>query len=449
MKKIALYILIVATIMLSACAGKTEQPPVASESAPETQQAAQTTVEQPTTAEPVEITFMAWGAPEELEVWQKIADEFHAANPNITVKMDVSDWDSYWTKLETLFAGGTPPDTFAMDAPLFLDWQSRGTLLNLQKYIDATPGFLENFYPGPLQGYQLPDGYYGLPRDFQTIVMFYNKTMFDAANQPYPKEGWSWEDLRQMAKNLTMDTDEDGKPEQYGYSCDLWDMELCWSEAIWANGGEVINADYSKTLIGEPAARQAWQTFWDMIYTDKSMPDTIAAGEIGYDLFQAGSVALWPMGHWAVPGYAGVDFAWDVALMPKGSGGQATSVNSAGFVIAKDAKNPDAAWEFIKFALSEEGQKLLTEMGLAIPVLKSVAESPTFLEQKVGDREINQQVFLDSLAFARIKPIFKGYTMWADAVGNGMAPIWSGEAELGPTLDQVVQDADKVLAEQK
>ena len=133
-----------------------------------------------------DITFMAWGAPEELAVWQKIADEFHAANPKITVKMDVSDWDSYWTKLDTLFAGGTPPDVFAMDGPLYLDWQSRDVLLNLQPYIDKASGFLDGFYPQTLQGYKASDGYYGLPRDFQTIALFYNKDMFDAAGVAYP-----------------------------------------------------------------------------------------------------------------------------------------------------------------------------------------------------------------------------------------------------------------------
>ena len=68
-----------------------------------------------------------------------------------------------------------------MDAPLFLDWQSRGALLNLQPYIDANPGFLDGFYPQTLTAYKTADGYYGLPRDFQTIVLFYNKDMFDAA----------------------------------------------------------------------------------------------------------------------------------------------------------------------------------------------------------------------------------------------------------------------------
>jgi len=396
----------------------------------------------------VELTFMAWGSPEELVVWQKLADEFNAANPNITMSMDVSDWDSYWTKLDTLFAGKTPPDVFAMDAPLFLDWQSRGVLLNLQPYIDATPGFLDGIYEGPLKGYKLSDGYYGLPRDFQTIVMFYNKDMFDAAGLPYPKESWTWSDLQQAAKQLTKDNNGDGKTDQYGFSCDLWDMELCWSEAIWSYGGDVISSDFTKTLIGEPKTREAWKVFHDMMFVDKSMPDTIAAGEFGLDLFQAGVVALWPMGHWAIPDYAEVKFKWDVAPMPTGPAGQATSVNSAGFVVAKDSKHPQETWEFVKFALSQTGQTRLTELGLAIPVLKSVAESPTFLDQKVGEMSINQKVFLDSIAFAHMKPIFKGYTLWADTVGNGMATIWTGESDLDTTLDQVVVEADKVLAEE-
>jgi len=424
MKRNLLFVLLIVALLISSCGKKSASGPVA-------------------------ITFMAWGAPEELEVWQKIADEFHAANSNITVNMDVSDWESYWTKLDTLFAGGTPPDVFAMDAPLYLDWQSRDVLLNLQPYINKASGFLDNFYTQPLEGYKVSGSYYGMPRDFQTIVLFYNKDMFDAAGVAYPTASWTWEDLRTAAKKLALDKNGDGTIDQYGFSCDLWDMELCWSEAIWSYGGDVINADRTKTLLGESKARQAWQLFHDMIFVDKSMPDTIAAGEYGGDLFQAGVVAMWPMGHWAVPGYATVEFQWDVAPMPAGPAGQATSVNSAGFVVAKASKNADAAWKFIQFALSQTGQTRLTELGFAIPVLKSVAESPVFLQAKVGDRTINQQVFLDSLKYARVKPIFKGYTLWADAIGNGIATIWTGESELDQTLDAAIVEADKILSEEK
>jgi multiple sugar transport system substrate-binding protein len=48
-----------------------------------------------------------------------------------------------------------------------------------------------------------------------------------------------------------------------------------------------------------------------------------------------------------------------------------------------------------------------------------------------------------------MKPVFKGYDEWASAIGDGMASIWTGEAELGPTLDTVIPAADEVLAKNK
>lgn len=82
-------------------------------------------------------------------------------------------------------------------------------------------------------------------------------------------------------------------------------------------------------------------------------------------------------------------------------------------------------------------------MGFACPVLKSVAESDAFLKQSTP---INQKIFIDSLAFAHMKPVFKGYDEWSSAVGDGLTPMWNGEAELNPTLDSIVKSADEVLA---
>jgi multiple sugar transport system substrate-binding protein len=429
MKKL-MFVLVIASLMIAACGGGAK--PAATE--------APASVE-----EPVEITFTMWGAPEEQAVWQAVVDDFHKANPNITVKVDVSDWDSYWTKLNTLVAGGTPPDVFAMDAPLFLDWQSRGALLNLQPYIDANPGFLDGFYPQTLTAYKTTDGYFGLPRDFQTIVLFYNKDMFDAAGVPYPTADWTYDDLLAAAKNLTLDTNNDGKIEQYGFWSDTWDMELLWSEAIWAYGGDIISADHMKTLIGEGGARDAWK-YIDSLYKEGVMPGPTTAGEFGGDLFQSGMAAMTTIGHWAVPGYVQAGINFNVVPMPNGPAARATSVNSAGFVVSKDSKNKDAAFEFIKFALSEAGQKRLAELGFAIPVLKSVAESDAYLKQP-GD--IDQRVFLDSVDFAKMKPVFKGYEEWAGVVGDGLIPVWDGDAELDPTLDEVVVSADEVLAKNK
>ncbi len=435
MKNRLLVLTVLVGLLLTACGGA---PPTVTTAPP----AAAPATSAPAAAAPATISMMMWGDPAELDVWNQIVADFHAAKPNITVNVEVSDWDSYWTKLKTLLAANTPPDVFAMDAPLYLDYQSRDVLLNLQPYLDQNPGMLDGVYPQTLEAYKTSTGMYGLPRDFQTIVLFYNKDMFDAAKVAYPTASWTYDDLRKAAKELTK-VGSDGKISQFGFYADPWDMELIWSEAIWAYGGDIINADHTKTLIAEPNALKAWQLLHDMMFVDKSYPDTTTAGEYGGDPFLAGVAAMTTIGHWAVPGYAEASFKWDVAPMPKGPAGQATSVNSAGFVVGKASKNPDAAFEFLKYVLSEPAQKRLAELGFACPVLESVAQSDSFLKQATG---IDEKVFLDSLAFAHMKPVFKGYDAWSSAIGDGMATIWTGETELVPTLNDAVKAADEVLA---
>ena len=423
MKKIVLSLAMVAVLLLTSCGGQAAAP-----------------------AGKTELSFMMWGDPAELTVWKQIVADFEAANPTITVSVEVSDWDSYWTKLKTLLAAQTPPDMFAIDAPLYLDYQSKGVLLDLQPYLDKNPGMLDGLYPQTLTAYKTPQGYFGLPRDFQTIVLFYNKDMFDKAGMAYPTADWTWDDLRAAAKKLTTATGADGKTKQYGFSFDMWDMEPGWSEAVWSYGGDILNADRTKTMLGDPAARQAWQLLYDMTFVDKSVPDSNTSGQYGGDTFLAGVSAMTALGHWVVPGYADAKLNFDAAPMPKGPAGRFTSVNSAGFVIAKGSKHPAEAFSFLKFVLSSAGQTRLAELGFACPVLKSIAESPTFLKQKIN---INQQVFLDALQYSRMKPVFKGYDEWASAVGDGMAPVWRGEADLNKTLDEVVVAADAVLAKNK
>ncbi|MBX3066577.1 MAG: sugar ABC transporter substrate-binding protein [Anaerolineae bacterium] len=394
-------------------------------------------------AQDIQLSYMMWGSPEELQVWQTIVDEFQAANPGIKVDVDVSDWGAYWDKLRTLFAGSTPPDVFAMDAPLYPDWQSRGALLNLQPYLDKSPDLLADVYPVTLETYKRDDGYYGLPRDFQTIVLFYNKDLFDAAGVAYPTDDWTMDDLRTAAKALTKDNDGDGFTDQWGFSTDLYDMELFWSGALWGYGGEVISADRTKTLLGDGTARDAWHFISDLVTVDKSVPTPEQIAQFG-DPFGAGVAAMTTYGHWVVPEYANLPFKWDVAAFPAGPAGRATSINSAGFVVAAGSKNPDAAWKFLEYAIGPSGQTRLTELGFAIPILKSVAESPIYLEQTSAP--INHKVFLDAVGYAHPKPAFKGYEEWAAVVGDTLTRAWNGEIGIDEALDEIVPNADSVLA---
>ncbi len=193
-RRVLSFGLLALMLLVTACSPAATQAPVANPPADNNQQAAAPTTapteakaaEPPKSGAPVELTFSVWGDPQELTILQSLADDFSKENPNVKITVTVSDWDTYWDKLQTQLAAGTPPDVFAMDAPLYPDYQSRGVMLGLQNYIDRDSFSLDDYYPAALQCYKTPDGYYGLPRDIQPSVLYYNKDMFDAAGVPYP-----------------------------------------------------------------------------------------------------------------------------------------------------------------------------------------------------------------------------------------------------------------------
>jgi len=389
------------------------------------------------------LSFMMWGMPEEFKVYQQIIASFEKQNKDISIKATLVDWDTYWDKLQTQLAGGNPPDVFAMDAPYYPDYYSRRQLLNLKPMIDKEPGFLDDFFPITLQAYKKPDGIFGLPRDFQTIVLYYNKDRFKAAGLKEPDDTWTWQTFREACKKLTVDANKDGKPEKWGVWLDLSDMELIWSALIWQNGGDILNADYTKTLLNQPAAIEALQFAADLMYRDKVAPDHGRSLNQFGDSFKTGISAMTTTGHWMVPEYSQIkSFKWDVAPLPKGKV-RATSVNCAGFVIAKATKMPDAAWRFVKYVCGPEGQAELTKLGFACPVSKKIAYGDIYLKQAT---KIKHKVFLDALSYAHIKPSFVGFYQYSQILNEGMDVIWYNKktaqdevAELVPKLDALLK----------
>ncbi len=446
----SLTMLAIVAVLVAACGGSTATTAPAASSATQPSQAVPSVA--PSTAAsiapsdagytgpPTTISYSIWGDPTEIKNQQAIVDAFHVANPNITVKVDVSDWDPYWDKLKTSIAGGAAPDVFAMDGPLFPDYQSRDVLLDLKPYIDRDGYDLGQLADQAVADFTTADGQFGLPRDLNVVALYYNKKMFDAAGIPYPDETWDWAKLVEVAKKLTIRS-ADGKTSQWGLYSETTDMENFWSELVWQNGGDIVSADKKTNLIGSDAAAGGLQFLQDLIWKDKVMPDpTIWPADSG-DAFEQGKAAMEANGSWLVATdiAAGLDFG--IAPLPKGSAGQATSINPTGAVVYKGTKNPDAAWQFVKYLASPAAQTKLMELKSSMPANKEVLTGP-FSTSFDGAK-----VLADSIAYAHIKPSFKGYDEWTTTLQNELdanvftAPTKTPKqaiADVLPKLDQIL-----------
>ena len=395
------------------------------------------------TGPPATISYSIWGDPQEIKNQQAIVDAFHAANPDITVKVDVSDWEPYWDKLKTGIAGGAAPDVFAMDGPLFPDYQSRDVLLDLKPYIDRDGYDLGQLADQAVADFTTPDGQFGLPRDLNVVALYYNKKMFDAAGIPYPDDTWDWAKLVEVAKQLTI-RDAAGKVSQWGLYTETTDMENYWSELVWQNGGDIISADHKTSLVASDQAAGGFQFLQDLVWKDKVVPETALWPADSGDAFEQGKAAMEANGSWLVATHqaAGLDFG--IAPLPKGPAGRATSINPTGAVVYKNSKNPDAAWQFVKYLASPAAQTKLMELRASMPANKEVLAGP-FSTSFDGAK-----VLADAIAYAHLKPSFKGYDEWTTILQNELAAsVFDAPKKTAKqALTDVLPQLDGILASQ-
>ena len=451
-----LAVLIGATVLVvAACGGSSASPSGAGSTAIPTAAAASAAAAPPSAAAPsaaasdagytgpeATITYSIWGDPQEIKSQQAIVDAFHVANPKITVKVTVSDWEPYWDKLQTSIAGGDAPDVFAMDGPLFPDYQTRDVLLDLKPFIDRDGYDLGQLADQAVADFTTPDGQFGLPRDLNVVALYYNKKMFDAAGIPYPDDTWDWAKLADVAKKLTI-KGADGKVSQWGFYTESTDMENYWSELVWQNGGDIISADHKSSLVGSDQAAAGIQVLQDLIWKDKVMPDASITDALG-DAFEQGQAAMESNGSWLVATHqaAGLDFG--IAPLPKGPAGQATSINPTGAVVYKNTKNADAAWTFVKYLASPPAQTMIMQLKASLPANKEVL-SGAFATAYDGSK-----VLADAISYAKLKPSFKGYNEWTTALQTELdANVFTEPKKTAKqALTDVLPSLDEILASQ-
>ena len=264
-----------------------------------------------------------------------------------------------------------------------------------------------------------------IPRYMITVVHYFNQDMFDRAGlanplQLDPAGDWTYATLRDIAKKLTIRTGD--QVQQWGFTTDT-DGYRTLTTWVRAHGGDWYDPNNPLNFIGdEGGAVEALSLLQEMIWVDGSThPEYIT------DEFRAGNVAIAEDGIHAVLGRydvaIGNSFNWNIAPAPVGPNGRKSYSGDDGFVIWRNTPNPEAAWRFVKFLTSKEGQ----EINIAYEGLAPVRRSAFPAYQRLTD-QYNLEVLLTNMADAGL-PIF------ADMPGN-VAAISSA---ITGVLDRVME----------
>lgn len=397
--------------------------------------------EKAASSEPATITYAIWDKNQEPGM-RAIADAFEAKNPNIKVKIEVTGWDQYWTKLEAGATGGALPDVFWMHTNNFVKYASSGMLMDLTDKVKSSKDVDLNNFPKGLVDATVQDGKtYGLPKDYDTIGLWYNKAMFDEAKIAYPDATWDWKKLQEVAKKLT-------NPAKgiYGFAAPE-DAQQGYYNFIYQNGGNVISADKKKSGFDSAATKEAIQFDVDFSLKDKSSPTQQQFADTGFGaMFQSGKVAMCLFGSWMVSEFKANDYVktnCDVAVIPQGKQ-KATIYNGLQNAAAAKGKYTEQSWKFIEFMGTKEANVIQAEKGAAIPAFNGTSQP--WVDYSKG---FNLKAYPEMLSYAVPVPTSKTAAKWKEYENDILKKVWTKELTVEEGCNQLANKMNETLATEK
>ena len=390
--------------------------------------------------EEYDLSFMVFGDPAELAAYETLVDTFHQEHPDIRVQLrHIPAQGDYRRRLATDFSGGAPPDVMLLNYRRFALFADQGGLEPLGGYLDDSPLIAErDFFEPAIASFYYEGQLWCVPQNVSSLVVYYNKALFDAAGIPYPADEWTRDDFVTIARALTVDEDGDGRPEQYGAGIAANLFRL--APFIWQNGGQLVDdaAHPTRLMLDSPEALAAMQWLIDLQTKEGVVPDAAAeAVESSERRFLNGRLALYFNSRRGVPTYrTTAPFDWDVLPLPAG-GIPSGILHSDGYCMAARTANKAAAWTFIEFANSVQGQEIVAASGRTVPSLTAVANSSIFLDP--AQPPANSRVYVDTVPQLGHVPIIKTWAIIEETTSNEIENAFYGRISVEEAARKAIE----------
>jgi multiple sugar transport system substrate-binding protein len=391
----------------------------------------------PQPQEPVTITYFTFSAaPDHLEDLDQMIQIFQEAHPNIIVEVETAPFSDYFTMLQTRIAGGEAPDVFELNFESFVSFASKGVLLDLNPLASEDADFDASvYYPRAYDAFSFQGMQLGLPETFSTVVLFYNKDLFDQAGLDYPAADWTWDDAVAAARELT-------NPDAGIWG--LYSPFQFWEfyKKAAQNGCSFFSEDRSEVTIDAPECVQALETMLGFLEQGVMPTDAEMGGVSDGDMFLAGQLAMDVTGIWMFASFADAPFAWDIQVEP-GLAQQATHFFANGVSAFAATSHPQEAWEWLRFITSSpEVVSIRIETGWELATLNAPEYFSAYLEQFPPG---NRQAVFDSLNFAITPPVIERQNEMQDIVNRLLEQVRLGQLTPQEALDQARVQIEELL----
>lgn len=394
----------------------------------------------------VKLSFQIWDTAQRAGM-QAVIDAYEETHPNVTIDLQVTSWDEYWTKLDAAAEANQLPDIFWMHTNQILKYADYGMLADVTDlYKDVDPEYYENHFSeislGNAKG---SDGrLYGVPKDKDTIGLIYNRELFDQAGVAYPDETWTWDTLCDASAEIYEKT---GK---YGYMA-YADEQLGYWNFVYQAGGHILNEDKTKAGFLEPGTRKAME-FYTSLQKQPWCPDQNYFAETAPgNAFFSEQGAMYLEGNWNIMSLrennGEMEGKWDIAVLPKcpdpvSGDGRATISNGLSYATGAHGKKLSYALDFLKFCGSEEGQRVQGLSGAAIPAYIGLEDTWIQAFDKF-EYDMNVEACTEMFEYGVQSVNNASRPNWKTQVNDTLLKIYSGGLTLEDGLQKMQQLVDE------
>lgn len=374
-------------------------------------------------------------------VIQQIIDEYNLQSDEYEAVLELTPWNQYWTKLDAAAGANQAADVFWMNVylPKYVDGD---ILLPLDDFVKESNLDLSNYVETTLNTYNYKDSLWALPKGMDTVAVAYNKEIFDKYGVSYPSQGWTWDDMRDIATELKNKIKEAGASE-YPILMEL-DAQPSHFNFAYQTGGFVIDDSWTKCGYNLDSTVEAYQNVVDLFNDDLLAPYTVLSETKGTDLFLSKRGAIVFIGSWKASVLENSSIAkggnLGLITMPTQEAGNTSVLGGLGYAIFKNTKYPEGCFDLISFITSEKGNKIQGEKGIDIPAYKSAQKY-----YKDYFKNIDVQAFFDAANDSVPFPAGPDINAWFGIINDNVARIFAQELSAKEGCDIIYNQMQEIL----
>ena len=338
----------------------------------------------------------------EMQSRKQMSELFMKKYPGVKVTTNALPAGEYDTKLDAYLAAGNAPDVIMMSP----DWYGIRSKYfeDLTPWVETSQTVRPDFYlDGVYEKYILPDGKMeAVPLSANSVVLLYNKKLFDEAGVAYPTQDWTWDDFREICVKLSRG---EGMGRIYGCINDAW--ILSWVPPSMY-GGCVFDAQRKNINLLDAKSMEGFELMRYLIQDAKAIPDAgVSKTMPSQQMFLAGLAAMYIMPGWEATGIGekiGDNFDWDMATMPNTPDGANTNfVFLTGYAMYNESKNKEAAWKYMEFVSTDpECAKLWAQY--AVPCGKEMANG-YYANMTLPNSDVSAKGLMEGALNAQMYPL--------------------------------------------